>query len=58
MTQLDLPHGVSGLKGVRGILEGIEGIAFCDFTGKDVVRHSLVGAIVAAYERAEQGGGR
>ncbi len=51
VTQLDLPRGISGLKGVRGILEGIDDIAFCDFTGKDVVRHSLVAAIVSAYDR-------
>ncbi len=51
-TQLDLPHGVSSLKNVRDILDGIDDIAFCDFTGKDVVRHSLVAAIVAAYDRA------
>ena len=52
VTQLDLPRGISGLKGVRGILEGIDDIAFCDFTGKDVVRHTLVAAIVAAYDEA------
>ena len=56
ITQTDLPGGVSGLKGVQSILEGIDDIAFCYFTGKDVVRHSLVQAIVAAYERAEQEG--
>ena len=54
ITQLDLPNGVSGLRDVRSILEGVDDIAFCDFTGKDVVRHSLVAAIVAAYERAGQ----
>ena len=53
VTQLDLPRGVSGLKQVRQILEGMDDIAFCDFTGKDVVRHSLVANIVAAYNRAE-----
>ena len=52
VTQLDLPRGISGLKGVRGILSGIDDIAFCDFTGKDVVRHSLVAAIVSAYDEA------
>lgn len=52
VTQLDLPRGISGLKGVRKILDGLDDIAFCDFSGKDVVRHSLVGAIVSAYERA------
>ncbi|MGI6591356.1 MAG: PhoH family protein [Eggerthellaceae bacterium] len=52
-TQLDLPHGHSGLRHAREILQGIDGIAFCDFTDLDVVRHSLVAAIVAAYERFE-----
>lgn len=54
ITQLDLPHGVSGLKTVRSIIEGIDSIAFCDFTGKDVVRHSLVAAIVSAYDEANR----
>ena len=54
VTQLDLPRGISGLKGVRSVLEGIDDIAFCDFTGKDVVRHSLVAAIVAAYDEASR----
>ena len=54
VTQLDLPRGVSGLKNVRAILEGLNDISFCDFTGKDVVRHSLVAAIVAAYDSAER----
>ena len=51
VTQLDLPRGVSGLKGVRAILEDIDDIAF---TGKDVVRHSLVAAIVSAYDQASR----
>lgn len=55
VTQLDLPRGVSGLKQVRSILEGLHDIAFCGFTGADVVRHSLVAAIVAAYDAAETG---
>lgn len=53
VTQLDLPKGVSGLKQVRSILEGLNDITFCDFTGKDIVRHSLVASIVAAYHKAE-----
>lgn len=52
VSQIDLPKGTSGLVQVRSILEGIDDIAFCDLTGKDVVRHSLVATIVAAYERA------
>lgn len=54
ITQLDLPRGVSGLKEVRSILQDVKDIAFCDFTGKDVVRHSLVAAIVSAYDAAER----
>lgn len=53
-TQRDLPNGVSGLRDVRKILENVEGIAFCDLTGADVVRHSLVARIVSAYEEAAQ----
>jgi phosphate starvation-inducible PhoH-like protein len=54
ITQLDLPKRLSGLKGVRRILEGEADIAFVDLTGKDVVRHSLVQRIVAAYDVAER----
>ena len=54
VTQVDLPHGYSGLKGVRRILEGVEDIAFRDLTGRDVVRHNLVARIVEAYERAAE----
>lgn len=52
VTQLDLPKGVSGLKNVESILGGIDGISFCSFSGKDVVRHSLVASIVTAYDSA------
>lgn len=58
ITQLDLPRGLSGLKSVQSILSGVEDIAFCTLTGRDVVRHNLVARIVEAYERAaakEQG---
>ena len=54
ISQIDLPRGESGLVQVRSVLEGIDDIAFRDLTGKDVVRHSLVATIVAAYERAER----
>ena len=54
VSQIDLPRGTSGLVQVRSVLEGIDDIAFCDLTGKDVVRHSLVATIVAAYERADR----
>ena len=52
-SQTDLPRGASGFKQVRGILQGVDDIAFCDFGGKDVVRHNLVAAIVDAYARAD-----
>ena len=45
-TQVDLPTGSSGLKGVRDILGGIDEISFIDLTGADVVRHNLVARIV------------
>ena len=52
VTQVDLPGGVrSGLKVVQGILDGIDDIAFCNLTARDVVRHQLVGRIVAAYDK-------
>ena len=53
-SQVDLPkHQLSGLKHVQGVLGGVEGIGFCEFTASDVVRHPLVQRIVAAYERVE-----
>jgi len=54
ITQIDLPGGQrSGLKEVRGILDGVDDIAFCMLTSADVVRHALVGRIVAAYDKYE-----
>ena len=51
ITQIDLPGGVrSGLRQVTQILDGVEDIAFCTLTARDVVRHKLVGRIVAAYD--------
>ncbi|HET6352288.1 MAG TPA: PhoH family protein [Coriobacteriia bacterium] len=54
ITQVDLPRGKSGLRLVRGILEGVADLEFCDLTGKDVVRHKLVQRIVSAYEAYEE----
>ncbi|MCL2826755.1 MAG: PhoH family protein [Eggerthellaceae bacterium] len=54
VTQLDLPAGKSGLTQARSVLDGLSDIAFCDFTTKDIVRHSLVAAIVLAYDKAER----
>ncbi len=51
VTQVDLPSGVkSGLRVVEGILGEIEDVSFQRLTAHDVVRHKLVGQIVAAYE--------
>ena len=40
----------SGLRLVEGILDGIEDVSFNRLTAHDVVRHKLVGKIVAAYD--------
>ncbi len=54
VTQIDLPGGTrSGLAMVEKILDGVHDIAFCTLTSHDVVRHKLVGRIVAAYDRFE-----
>ncbi|MEL6462394.1 MAG: PhoH family protein [Cyanobacteria bacterium J06621_15] len=55
MTQTDLPsQQKSGLATAFQILKHVEGIAFCEFSQKDVVRHALVQRIVAAYEQYEK----
>ena len=52
ITQIDLPKGMtSGLVHVRKILAHTEGIEFIEFSGRDVVRHSLVQRIIQAYEK-------
>lgn len=52
VTQVDLPAGRhSGLRVVRDILTDIDGVAFCELTGRDVVRHRIVQEIVEAYDR-------
>jgi phosphate starvation-inducible PhoH-like protein len=56
LTQTDLPPGrSSGLLEASQILRGIEGISFCTFTDRDVVRHPLVQQVIRAYERKERG---
>ncbi|HWK11820.1 MAG TPA: PhoH family protein [Vicinamibacterales bacterium] len=58
VTQIDLPTGrTSGLVEAMKVIGHVEGIAFIHFDEKDVVRHSLVQAIVKAYE-AYGGGSR
>ncbi len=51
VTQVDLPNGTrSGLRVVQGVLDEVDDIDFCYLTNHDVVRHKLVGRIVAAYD--------
>ncbi|MCI8800757.1 PhoH family protein [Acetatifactor muris] len=53
-SQKDLPAGTkSGLDIAVRVLKGIDDIAFCTLTSKDVVRHPLVQKIVQAYEKFE-----
>lgn len=55
ITQIDLPnHQDSGLVVASKILRSVEGIAFCQFSQADVVRHPLVQRIVEAYEKFEK----
>ncbi len=55
VTQTDLPQGArSGLREARALLEHIGGIAVCEFTDADVVRHPLVQKIIVAYEQRDR----
>ncbi len=55
ITQIDLPDGKrSGLVEAMKVLSGIDGISFCSFSHKDVVRHPLVMKIIQAYEKYGQ----
>jgi phosphate starvation-inducible PhoH-like protein len=51
-TQIDLPRNKrSGLVEALEALKAVEGIAFCRFEERDVIRHELVQSIVKAYRR-------
>jgi len=51
-SQVDLPQGItSGLADAVATLKGVEGVAITAFTNADIVRHPLVGRIVAAYDK-------
>jgi phosphate starvation-inducible protein PhoH and related proteins len=51
-TQIDLPYGVtSGLDDALSVLDGVKGIGITRFQTTDIVRHALVGRIVAAYDK-------
>ncbi len=52
-SQVDLPPGqTSGLAEASRLLADVEGIGHVAFKNEDVIRHELVGRIVAAYDRA------
>ena len=54
ITQIDLPGNQrSGMVEALEILDGVDGIAFVNFTHRDVVRHRLVQKVVDRYERWE-----
>jgi phosphate starvation-inducible PhoH-like protein len=53
VTQVDVPHGRSGLRDIEPVLAHIEGISFVHLSQRDVVRHRIVQDIVDAYEKAE-----
>lgn len=51
-SQVDLPPGItSGLADAVAILKGVDGVAAVPFVNADIVRHALVGRIVAAYDK-------
>ena len=55
ITQIDLPPDkTSGLRDAMRVLAGIPGIAICNLTSADVVRHELVSRIIEAYEKREK----
>ncbi|GHU95654.1 phosphate starvation protein PhoH [Clostridia bacterium] len=55
VTQIDLPRDkISGLKDAVSVLRGVEDVAVCELTARDVVRHALVQRIVKAYEEHEK----
>ena len=55
-TQIDLPGNKrSGLIEGLQALKDVEGISFCTFDERDVVRHELVRQIVRAYKRHRSG---
>ncbi|MDQ8189420.1 PhoH family protein [Roseibacillus persicicus] len=52
-SQVDLKDGqLSGLAEAERALKAVEGIALVTLSGEDVVRHEVVGRIIAAYDRA------
>ncbi len=55
VTQIDLPKGKkSGLKDAVSVLKKVDDIEIIRLSGKDVVRHKLVQAIINAYEKSDE----
>jgi phosphate starvation-inducible PhoH-like protein len=53
-SQVDLPGAqTSGLAEAVNILRGVESVAAVTFSNADIVRHALVGRIVAAYDKKD-----
>lgn len=56
-TQIDLPRNKkSGLVEAMQALREVDGVCFCHFDRRDVVRHELVQSIIKAYEAFRHGG--
>ena len=56
-SQVDLPRKQeSGLRFARRVLRRVEGLAFVELTGDDVVRHALVKRVIHAFEQEESQG--
>jgi phosphate starvation-inducible PhoH-like protein len=53
-TQVDVPDGRSGIKGLQRIIGDVDGLEFVHLTVADVVRHQIVADIVAAYEQTSE----
>ena len=53
-TQIDLPPGqLSGLVEAAQVLQGVEGVAICQLSDADVIRHPMVQRLVQAYARRD-----
>ena len=54
VTQTDLPNKMeSGLIQVLNLLNGVDGIGFCELSTQDIVRHKLVKDIINAYSEGK-----
>jgi phosphate starvation-inducible PhoH-like protein len=55
VTQVDLPRGIrSGLVEALTVLKEVQGLRMVHFAKEDIIRHPLVGKIVAAYESSTE----